>query len=283
MSEAGYATFYKRRTGLNSDGCAVFVRRSKFIVVSYRIVEFFVARDTSMDRDQIGQILRLKCKETGQEFIFANTHLLFNSARGDIKIGQLAMLIANIDDELTKSRCPVIISGDLNIEPLSYVYTYINDSSLYLRGLPRNELSGQGLCGGPYVKAEDILPPMANIGRDSMFINKEANRQAVNADYFTHPLRLTSVYHHFTTNGEKEVSTYHKEVANPDFLFYSIERKVATYGNTQIYEVPELRLLRRLSLPDLSTLEKTCGPWPNRYVPSDHIPLIADFILSKKG
>ncbi|KAJ1359468.1 hypothetical protein KIN20_018217 [Parelaphostrongylus tenuis] len=45
--------------------------------------------------------------------------------------------------------------------------------SLSLRGLPRNELTGQGLCGGPYVEAENILPPIANIGRDIMFINTE--------------------------------------------------------------------------------------------------------------
>ncbi|PIO58159.1 hypothetical protein TELCIR_20411, partial [Teladorsagia circumcincta] len=80
---------------------------------------------SSMSR---GQVLRLRCKKTGQELIYANTHLIFNSARGDIKIGQLAMLFANIIDELSKSPCPVIINGDLNIEPLSYVYTYISES-----------------------------------------------------------------------------------------------------------------------------------------------------------
>ncbi|VDM80096.1 unnamed protein product [Strongylus vulgaris] len=46
----------------------------------------------------LGQILLLRCKKTGQDLIYANTHLLFNSARGDIKLGQLAMLIANIQD-----------------------------------------------------------------------------------------------------------------------------------------------------------------------------------------
>ncbi|KAE9419495.1 hypothetical protein Angca_004330, partial [Angiostrongylus cantonensis] len=132
MSKAGYATYYKPQTGMTGDGCAVLVRKSKLEVVNYRVVEYFVGLGTSMDKDQIGQILRIRCRETHQEFIFANTHLLFNSARGDIKLGQLAMLIANIEDtffkELTKSRCPVILCGDLNIEPFSYVYTYISES-----------------------------------------------------------------------------------------------------------------------------------------------------------
>ncbi|KAK6060935.1 hypothetical protein COOONC_01399 [Cooperia oncophora] len=230
-----------------------------------------------------GQILRLRCKKTGQELIYANTHLLFNSARGDIKIGQLAMLFANISDELTRSSCPVIVNGDFNIEPLSYVYTYISESSLYLRGLPRNELSGQGQRGGPCVQAGNILPPAARIARDSMFVDEKAPRKAVDNDFFTHPLRLASVYHHFAENGEKEVSTYHKEVANPDFIFYSIEKKKIVNSATQVYEVPELRLLRRLSLPGFNILQKTLGPWPNRYVPSDHIPLVADFVLTKTG
>ncbi|KAK5964485.1 hypothetical protein GCK32_014607 [Trichostrongylus colubriformis] len=234
MSRVGYASYYKKRTGMMNDGCAVFVRKCKFDVVSYRIVEYFVAAGTSMDRDQIGQILRL-----------------------------------------------LIINGDFNIEPLSYIYTYITESSVYLRGLPRNELSGQGASGGPCVQADNILPSAAKIGRDSMFIDEKAPRKAVDRDFFTHPLRLASVYHHFNENGEKEVSTYHKDVANPDFIFYSIEKKKADDMATQVYEVPELRLLRRLGLPGLTILRKTLGPWPNRYVPSDHIPLVADFILTK--
>ncbi|ETN68342.1 endonuclease/exonuclease/phosphatase family protein [Necator americanus] len=277
----GYAAYYKQRTGGMNDGCAVFVRKSKFDVLRYRIVEYFVAAGTTMDRDQIGQVLRLRCKKTGQELIYANTHLLFNSARGDIKIGQLAMLFANIYDVIKEGTpCPVIINGDFNIEPLSYVYTYISESSVYLRGLPRNELSGQGERGGPCVQANNILPFAANIGRDSMFVDGNCPR-TVAADYFTHPLCLASVYHHFRDDGKKEVSTYHKEVANPDFIFYSIEKKEMIDSMTKVYELPELRLLRRLGLPDHETLRNTLGPWPNQCVPSDHIPLVADFVLTK--
>lgn len=280
MSRVGYVSFYKKRTGVMYDGCAVFVRRTKFDVVSYRVVEYFVAANSSMDRDQIGQILRLRCKKTGQELVYANTHLIYNSARGDIKIGQLAMLFANINDELSKSPCPLIINGDFNIEPMSYVYTYISESSVYLRGLPRNELSGQGERGGPCVQADNILPSSANIGRNSVFVSEKSPQEAVAKDFFTHPFRLASVYHHFSEHGEKEVSTFHKQVANPDFIFYSVEKKKTVDTSTQVFESKELHLLRRLSLPGLATVG-TLGPWPNLYVPSDHIPLVADFVLTK--
>ncbi|KJH41303.1 endonuclease/exonuclease/phosphatase family protein [Dictyocaulus viviparus] len=280
MIKAGYAAFYKQGTGMKWDGCAVFVKKRKLKIINYSTVEYFVSLSSSMNRNQIGQILRLRCKRTSQEFIYANTHLLFNPTLGDIKLGQLAMLIANIEKELKKSYCPVILGGDLNIEPLSYIYTYISESRLYLRGLLRNELSGQGEHGGPYVQANSILPAITNIGRDSMFIG-EGELRDVAADYFTHPLQLTSVYHHFNEIGEKEVSSYHQKMANPDFLFYSIKKKMTVGFKAHVYEVPELRLLRRLSLPGSTILKKTLGPWPNRYVPSDHIPLIADFMLSR--
>lgn len=41
----------------------------------------------------------------------------------------------------------------------------------------------------------------------------------------------------------------------------------------------EIRLIRRLSLPNMKQLSGTLGPWPNSTTPSDHIPLIADFVL----
>lgn len=45
----------------------------------------------------LGQLVRLKDTRNGREFCIANTHLLFNKGRGDIKLAQLAVLLANID------------------------------------------------------------------------------------------------------------------------------------------------------------------------------------------
>lgn len=44
-----------------------------------------------------GQLVRLKDMRIGREFCIANTHLLFNKRRGDVKLAQLAVLLANID------------------------------------------------------------------------------------------------------------------------------------------------------------------------------------------
>ncbi len=40
-----------------------------------------------MDRDTVAQILVLKSKKSDHAFIIANTHLLYNLKRGEIKLG----------------------------------------------------------------------------------------------------------------------------------------------------------------------------------------------------
>uniref|UniRef100_A0A1I7XM84 Endo/exonuclease/phosphatase domain-containing protein n=1 Tax=Heterorhabditis bacteriophora TaxID=37862 RepID=A0A1I7XM84_HETBA len=234
-----------------------FYQKTKFEVVSYRIVEYFVAPNTSMDRDQIGQIIRVRCKTTRQELIIANTHLIFNTGRGDIKIGQLAILLANIYEVMmSSSSCPLIMTGDFNMEPLSYVYTYLSESRYLV----------------PYLHFILTIERIVLV-----FI---VPRPSVPSDYFTHPLILTSVYHHKNSKGKIEISTYHKDAANPDFIFYSIQQKSRNDQDTKVYELPNLQLLRRMSLPDLDILQSTLGPWPNKLVPSDHIPLVADFLIT---
>lgn len=41
--------------------------------------------------------MRLKDKQSGAEFCIANTHLLFNMKRGDVKFAQLVILLATLD------------------------------------------------------------------------------------------------------------------------------------------------------------------------------------------
>ena len=54
---AGYDGQYKKRTGEKHDGCATFWRMSKLELHDYRCVEYNVAPNSSLDRDNVG-----KCK-----------------------------------------------------------------------------------------------------------------------------------------------------------------------------------------------------------------------------
>lgn len=42
------------------------------------------------------QLLRVECLQTGASLIITNTHIIFNEKRGDVKLGQIALLMANI-------------------------------------------------------------------------------------------------------------------------------------------------------------------------------------------
>ncbi|CAB3397602.1 unnamed protein product [Caenorhabditis bovis] len=114
--------------GLKQDGCAIFYKNEKFSELYYREVDYFVACQTTLDREQIAQIVVLRCKATNEVLIIANTHLIFNENRGDVKLAQLAKLFANIHEVSEKFRDSspsLIILGDFNIEPNSLIYKYI--------------------------------------------------------------------------------------------------------------------------------------------------------------
>lgn len=106
----------KTENANSRDGCALFYRRDKFEYIFSKQVEYYCGEDMCLDRPQIGenwtilfvlplfvgQILRVKEKTTQKELVIANTHILFNMKRGDVKLGQLSMLLANLR---AVSRC----------------------------------------------------------------------------------------------------------------------------------------------------------------------------------
>nr|CRZ21662.1 BMA-ANGL-1 [Brugia malayi] len=285
---AGLLGKYKKRTHSLIDGCAIFYK-SHFQLLNYQHIEYYVSSDSVLDRDNIGQLVRLKDMRSGREFCIANTHLLFNKRRGDVKLAQLAVLLANIDKECgpeSGQECPYIVCGDFNIQPYSPLYNFIMSGEICFTNLRRGDISGQGSPGGPFVSV-NLLPEDVKIARNCRFKylkNRAMLLPSINC--WSHPLSFNSVYHHVNTEGGPVVSTYHSvEAVNPDFIFYSVKSngmKQAMFPsfNQEInVSEREIRLIRRLSLPNMNQLAGTLGPWPNSSTPSDHIPLIADFVL----
>lgn len=68
----------------------------------------------------------------------ANTHLLYNPRRGDIKLAQLAILLAEIS-RLSRlpdgSTNPVVLCGDFNSTPWSPLYSFLTRGCLEYGGL----------------------------------------------------------------------------------------------------------------------------------------------------
>lgn len=83
-----------------------------------------------------GQLMLFEEVKTGIMFIVANTHILFNMNRGDLKTGQIAYLLASIDKlesglASKEKYAGVLMCGDFNIEPNSPLYYFIRNGQLY--------------------------------------------------------------------------------------------------------------------------------------------------------
>lgn len=140
---------YKRRTGTKTDGCATCYRSSYFSEVSLTQLEFYKPETELLDRHNVGIVLLLqplitqgsKVKARGTPLCIANTHLLFNPRRGDIKLAQLAIMLAEIDCmakscKVKGQNCNVILCGDLNSVPHMPLYQLITTGKLCYQGLP---------------------------------------------------------------------------------------------------------------------------------------------------
>nr|XP_009673958.1 PREDICTED: protein angel homolog 1 isoform X1 [Struthio camelus australis] len=149
----GFACFYKRRTGRKTDGCAVCYKHSKFQLISVSPIEYFRPGLDVLNRDNVGLVLLLQPLlpegldlKMASPLCVANTHVLYNPRRGDVKLAQMALLLAEID-KIAKttegSYCPVILCGDLNSVPDSPLYKFIRNGQLSYHGMPAWKVSGQ--------------------------------------------------------------------------------------------------------------------------------------------
>lgn len=156
----GYFGIFKQRSGDKPDGCATFFNDVRFHCRAIRPLEYRIPQHALMDRDNIGLITALEPKVAGNQarkpnIFVANTHLLFNKKRGDLKLLQLAKLLAEIDEmakvvtnfphqaPMEDVYNPVIICGDFNSTPFSPLYEFLSTGKLKYEGLSRVHISGQ--------------------------------------------------------------------------------------------------------------------------------------------
>lgn len=145
----GYTCVYQRRTGTKTDGCAVCYQGSRFAEAAVSKLEFFRPETGLLDRHNVGIVLLLRplvtteaeVKKAGPSLCVANTHLLFNPRRGDVKLAQLAIMLAEIDAVIKycKARgehCNVVFCGDFNSVPHLPLYQFITTGELSYQGLP---------------------------------------------------------------------------------------------------------------------------------------------------
>ncbi|XP_058074600.1 carbon catabolite repressor protein 4 homolog 6 isoform X4 [Magnolia sinica] len=155
----GYCGVWKMRTGPPIDGCAIFWRTTRFRLLHEEEIEY----DKLGLRNNVAQICVLESRSQSpaenasaaspasshhsrgaNQVVVCNIHVLYNPNRGDIKIGQVRVLL---DRAHAVSRnwndAPVIICGDFNCIPKSPLYNFISEQKLNLSGLAKNQISGQ--------------------------------------------------------------------------------------------------------------------------------------------
>ncbi|XP_020242675.1 carbon catabolite repressor protein 4 homolog 6, partial [Asparagus officinalis] len=167
----GYAGIWKMRTGNAVDGCAIFWRTNRFQLQHEEHIEF----NKLGLRDNVAQICVLESRNQNpvdklstapassdqsrgvNQIVICNIHVLYNPKRGEMKLGQVRMLL---DRAYAVSRnwhnAPVIVCGDFNATPNSPLYKFISEQKLDLSGLARDQISGQ--------RASTIYAPRAYVG-----------------------------------------------------------------------------------------------------------------------
>ncbi|NXW06726.1 ANGE2 protein, partial [Fregetta grallaria] len=313
LESLGYHCEYKMRTGRKPDGCAICFKTSKFSLISSNPVEFFRHDIPLLDRDNVGLVLLLQPRfhyKTNAAICIANTHLLYNPRRGDIKLTQLAMLlaeIASVAPQKDGTFCPIIICGDFNSVPGSPLYRFIKEGKLNYEGLAIGKVSGQEqFPRGQRILSIPIWPKKLGISQNCVYEIKQQQKEenagekleAAKLDNtqdtviaseklsskLQHHFKLSSVYsHYFPETGIPEVTTCHSRSAvTVDYIFYSAanDDTAAQPGAEDSFH-GGLKLLRRLALLTEKDLWTVNG-LPNENNSSDHLPLLAEFRLIER-
>ncbi|XP_029903605.1 protein angel homolog 2 [Myripristis murdjan] len=316
LEALGYQCEYKKRTGKKPDGCAIVFKTSRLSLVSSNPVEFFRPGDALLDRDNVGLVLMLRPDaaaaagraEPSALVCVANTHLLYNPRRGDVKLAQLAILLAEIN-RLSRlpdgSANPVVMCGDFNSTPWSPLYSFLTTGCLQYRGLPIGQVSGQESSPrGQRVLTAPIWSSKLGIDQRCQYESSRGTEApsgrstgvevaisdltveelatkpaaALHSPRIEHSVKLQSSYQHLLMHdGRPEITTCHSRTAmTVDYILYTPDSPTSS----SLPGGRGLELLGRLSLVGMSELEEVNG-LPNQHHSSDHLPLLARFRLQR--
>ena len=156
------------RDGQTSDGCGTFWKRDVFRQVAHEKIQF----SEHGLRHNVALLVALRPRDDRSGHIapllIANTHILFNPKRGDIKLGQMRVLLERLrgfaaahgcgggggDDRLVDGRradaaAPggegagtALVLGDFNCTPQSPLHRFLLEGWLHLDDVERPHLSG---------------------------------------------------------------------------------------------------------------------------------------------
>ncbi|CAL9190015.1 unnamed protein product [Musa hybrid cultivar] len=285
--EDGYTGIYKQRTGEATDGCAIFWKEKEFTLLYQEDIEF----QKFGLRNNVAQLCLLKVslnqsndqvdKGAGSEIepvscrtlLVGNIHVLFNPNRGDIKLGQMRVLLERANT-LSKQygNTPVVISGDLNSTPKSAICQFLTSNELDILQYDRKKISGQieyPVRQMTYAIQHDRFRCMASQQKfrwSEEEVCLASGRRGCTR--LQNPLTLSSAYrgvpgnlHTRDENGEPLATSCHsKFMGTVDYIWHS--SALVPVGVVDTLPIKVLRRLRGL---------------PSKKWGSDHLALVCKF------
>ncbi|XP_055902354.1 protein angel [Eupeodes corollae] len=284
---------FQKKTGVKTDGCAIFYNSNLFDLVLWDVVEFYRPDIQLLDRHNIALITKFKCKSENLQanLLVSTTHLLFNPRRQDVRLAQIMVLLAELDrHSLVKPgkshRMPIILTGDFNFDANSAPFELITTGKLCYERLTRTSLTscegyGSQPTGKKFISEklgitdtcqhiDSVQCNNKNIPQNSKD-NPPKDSNLFSTGTLTHALNLCSAYNHY--EGVAYASIFQGKWVAIDHLFYSLEdpkkpkHKTAVLKLMSIYTLPTVRQCKQI------------GSLPNVDHGSDHLMLAACFYL----
>ncbi|KAF2174740.1 hypothetical protein K469DRAFT_613413 [Zopfia rhizophila CBS 207.26] len=264
------------------DGCAIFYKNSKYILLDKQLIDFANTAinrpdmkgehdifNRVMPRDDIAVVAFLENRATGTRFIVVNTHVFWNPTFNDVKLVQVAILMEQITKLANKyAKWPPCTD--------KVVYRFTNGDGEEGKETPDTtqepgpsmEYSDGAqipliMCGDFNSMPNSGVYDLIAFGNLSNSHSDLGERKYGNftRDGISHPFSLKSSY---SAIGELPFTNYTPGfVGVLDYIWYST--------NT-------LQLVGLLGQVDKDYLQRVPG-FPNYHFPSDHLALYAQYLV----
>lgn len=270
------------------DGCAVFYKQSKFILLDKQLIEFATIAinrpdmknqhdvfNRVMPKDNIAVICFFESRLTGARIILVNAHLTWDSALADVKLIQTGILMEHVTKLAEKyARWPAVKDKKMITLPRSDDADEPPPPPVIEPGPSQEYRSNTEIpllvCGDFNSTRDSSVWELMSMGRvppDHEELNN-FHYGSFTRDGIEHPFSLRDAYAPIqNTPDEMPFTNYTPGFADViDYIWYS--------ANT--LEVVEL-----LGPPD-PTYMKRIPAFPNWHFPADHIQIMSEFVIKSR-
>jgi len=266
-----YHIYYTKRTKDKLDGCMTLVKKDKYQVIEAHYLEYFHdANDPVLNKDNVCMILVLQPVNSLDDslLIVANTHLLFNTNRGETKVAQIYLALKACSDlafKYKKRDVHIIYAGDFNSIPQSAIYEFIRRGEFDFREVRGNYLSGQKLGGFVNTKWHRSLGDFLVANVNKYRYNDRGKEEKLDAlkAWLCHLKKINLIFRE--SKGELQKIEYDFQDMNLEFdprqneswMLWNDFYMMSAYGNFQkfYYGLQHKKHRSEVNYPNYSTYE----------------------------